>query len=40
MTPSELIATVRELRKKPVEQQLPTPEAAGSGQSATDQPAT
>jgi excisionase family DNA binding protein len=37
MTPSELIATVRELRKE--EQQLPTPEAAETGPSVTDRPA-
>jgi hypothetical protein len=39
MTPNELIAAVRELRKKPDKQQLPTPEAAEVGQSVTDPPA-
>ena len=39
MTPSELIAAVRELRTKPEEQQLPTPDAAEVGQSVTDRPA-
>ena len=39
MTPSELIATVRELWGPPDEQQLPAAEAAESGQSVTDPPA-
>jgi hypothetical protein len=39
MTPSELIATVRQLRRKPDEEQLPAPEAAEAGHSVADQPA-
>jgi hypothetical protein len=39
MTPSELIATVREVRKKPDEEQLPAPETAEAGHSVADQPA-